>query len=42
MAIERAYQQLQSNNNRMFVVVAGNIGCGKTTLTNKISKNRSK
>jgi deoxyadenosine/deoxycytidine kinase len=41
MAIERAYQQLQSDNNRMFVVVAGNIGCGKTTLTKKLSEKLS-
>jgi deoxyadenosine/deoxycytidine kinase len=34
---ERAYQQL-SNTNQLFVVIAGNIGCGKTTLTKKLSE----
>ncbi len=38
MVIEHAYQQLQSDNNRTFVVVAGNIGSGKTTLTKKLSE----
>lgn len=32
-----AYEEL-SNNNRMFVVVAGNIGSGKTTLTKKLAE----
>jgi deoxyadenosine/deoxycytidine kinase len=36
--IEKAYQELQSSSNRHFVVVAGNIGCGKTTLTQKLSE----
>jgi deoxyadenosine/deoxycytidine kinase len=31
-----AFQQL-SNSNSLFVVIAGNIGCGKTTLTKKLS-----
>ena len=30
-------QQLLSNSNSLFVVIAGNIGCGKTTLTKKLS-----
>jgi deoxyadenosine/deoxycytidine kinase len=34
---ENPIVQLQ-NSNRLFVVVAGNIGCGKTTLTNKLSE----
>lgn len=33
-----AYEQLSSNDNRHFVVVAGNIGSGKTTLTKKLSQ----
>jgi len=33
-----AYQQLANSSNRMFVVVAGNIGSGKTTLTKKLSE----
>ncbi len=36
MATE-AFRNL-SNNNSLFVVVAGNIGSGKTTLTNKLSE----
>ncbi len=32
-----AFQQL-SNSNSLFVVIAGNIGCGKTTLTKKLSE----
>jgi hypothetical protein len=32
-----AFQQL-SNSNSHFVVIAGNIGCGKTTLTKKLSE----
>lgn len=36
--IERAYQELQNQTNRHFVVVAGNIGSGKTTLTKKLSE----
>ena len=36
MAVE-AFRNL-SNNNSLFVVVAGNIGSGKTTLTNKLSE----
>jgi deoxyadenosine/deoxycytidine kinase len=35
---EHAYKELSSGNNKMFVVVAGNIGSGKTTLTNKLSE----
>jgi len=35
---EMAYQRLTSSNNPMFVVVAGNIGSGKTTLTKKLSE----
>lgn len=35
---EHAYKQLSSGNNKMFVVVAGNIGSGKTTLTKKLSE----
>jgi deoxyadenosine/deoxycytidine kinase len=33
-----AYQRLVSSTNPMFVVVAGNIGSGKTTLTKKLSE----
>lgn len=36
--LDLAFEQLQSPSNRMFVVVAGNIGSGKTTLTNKLSE----
>lgn len=32
------YKQLSSGDNRHFVVVAGNIGSGKTTLTKKLSE----
>ncbi len=32
-----AFQQL-TNSNSLFVVIAGNIGCGKTTLTKKLSE----
>ncbi len=35
---ELAYQRLSSVSNPMFVVVAGNIGSGKTTLTKKLSE----
>ena len=35
---EMAYQRLTSATNPMFVVVAGNIGSGKTTLTKKLSE----
>jgi deoxyadenosine/deoxycytidine kinase len=34
---ETAFRNLSSNNS-LFVVVAGNIGSGKTTLTNKLSE----
>lgn len=34
-----AIEQLSNNANKMFVVVAGNIGSGKTTLTRKLSEN---
>lgn len=37
MSLE-AYNQLSSGDNKMFVVVAGNIGSGKTTLTKKLSE----
>lgn len=33
-----AYKELSSGANNMFVVVAGNIGGGKTTLTKKLSE----
>jgi deoxyadenosine/deoxycytidine kinase len=33
---EHAFEQLK-NNQRLFVVIAGNIGSGKTTLTKKLS-----
>ncbi len=36
--LENAYRQLSSGDNRHFVVVAGNIGSGKTTLTKKLSE----
>lgn len=39
--LENAYKQLSSGDNRMFVVVAGNIGSGKTTLTKKLSERLS-
>ena len=35
---DMAYQRLTSVANPMFVVVAGNIGSGKTTLTKKLSE----
>lgn len=35
---DQAYQHLSNTSNRMFVVVAGNIGSGKTTLTKKLSE----
>lgn len=35
---ELAYHRLTSATNSMFVVVAGNIGSGKTTLTKKLSE----
>jgi deoxyadenosine/deoxycytidine kinase len=35
---EMAFQRLTSATNPMFVVVAGNIGSGKTTLTKKLSE----
>jgi deoxyadenosine/deoxycytidine kinase len=35
---EQAYQRLASTASPMFVVVAGNIGSGKTTLTKKLSE----
>jgi deoxyadenosine/deoxycytidine kinase len=35
---DMAYQRLTSAKNPMFVVVAGNIGSGKTTLTKKLSE----
>lgn len=35
---DTAYQQLANTSNRLFVVVAGNIGSGKTTLTKKLSE----
>lgn len=35
---ELAYHRLSSTTNPMFVVVAGNIGSGKTTLTKKLSE----
>jgi deoxyadenosine/deoxycytidine kinase len=35
---ELAYHRLSSASNSMFVVVAGNIGSGKTTLTKKLSE----
>jgi deoxyadenosine/deoxycytidine kinase len=36
--IDKAYEQLKCPSNRHFVVVAGNIGSGKTTLTKKLSE----
>jgi deoxyadenosine/deoxycytidine kinase len=38
MMKNHAYEQLSSGENRHFVVVAGNIGSGKTTLTKKLSE----
>lgn len=35
---DMAYHRLSSGSNPMFVVVAGNIGSGKTTLTKKLSE----
>jgi deoxyadenosine/deoxycytidine kinase len=35
---EMAFHRLSSESNPMFVVVAGNIGSGKTTLTKKLSE----
>jgi deoxyadenosine/deoxycytidine kinase len=36
--LNNAYKELSSGSNKMFVVVAGNIGGGKTTLTKKLSE----
>lgn len=36
-----AYEKLKDSNQKMFVVVAGNIGCGKTTLTQKLAQKLS-
>tara|TARA_Y100000768_G_scaffold389043_2_gene391419 strand:- start:12248 stop:12922 length:675 start_codon:yes stop_codon:yes gene_type:complete len=36
-----AFNHLSSGDNKMFVVVAGNIGSGKTTLTRKLSERLS-
>lgn len=36
--LNNAYKELSSGANNMFVVVAGNIGGGKTTLTKKLSE----
>ncbi len=36
--LNNAYKELSSGTNNMFVVVAGNIGGGKTTLTRKLSE----
>jgi deoxyadenosine/deoxycytidine kinase len=33
-----AFEKLTSPNTKVFVVIAGNIGCGKTTLTKKLSE----
>lgn len=38
LEIENAFSRLEDASNKMFVVVAGNIGCGKTTLTQKLSE----
>ena len=38
--LEQAYKNLSSSNS-VFIVVAGNIGCGKTTLTKKLSERLS-
>jgi deoxyadenosine/deoxycytidine kinase len=37
--VEKAYERLKLPGSSHFVVVAGNIGCGKTTLTKKLSEN---
>ena len=39
--IKKAYKELSSSDKGMFVVVAGNIGCGKTTLTRKLAEKLS-
>lgn len=36
--MEQAFQKLSADAGGLFVVVAGNIGSGKTTLTNKLSE----
>jgi deoxyadenosine/deoxycytidine kinase len=36
--IEEAYSKLSDSTNNKFIVVAGNIGCGKTTLTEMLSQ----
>ena len=36
--MSRAYQHLSSQDNKMFIIIAGNIGSGKTTLTKKLSQ----
>jgi deoxyadenosine/deoxycytidine kinase len=38
---QQAFNRLQNSSSNMFVVVAGNIGSGKTTLTNKLSERLS-
>ncbi len=38
---QNAYEERLSSNQNMFVVVAGNIGCGKTTLTQKLAERLS-
>ena len=35
---EAYYSKLSNQSTKMFVVVAGNIGCGKTTLTSNLSE----
>ncbi len=35
---EDYYARLQDQSTKMFVIVAGNIGCGKTTLTRNLSE----
>lgn len=36
--LERAYGELSDTTNKIFVAIAGNIGSGKTTLTQKLSQ----
>ena len=36
--VSKSYQNLSGEKNKMFIVVAGNIGSGKTTLTRKLGE----
>ena len=36
--MSQAYQHLSNQDNKIFIIIAGNIGSGKTTLTKKLSQ----